>query len=158
MNPRDPLEALHPLRTPPPVDAWPPAPGWWLLAALLLAALAALGFLALRTWRRRAHLRAARRELAALRARFADDPAALTAATNALLKRVALARYPRRETASLSGGRWLAFLDATAPAQPFAAVPATLPYEPAPAAGDADAFCEAAERWLRAQRAGSRAS
>ncbi|HBO11672.1 MAG TPA: DUF4381 domain-containing protein, partial [Halieaceae bacterium] len=104
MNPRDPLEALHPLRTPPPVDAWPPAPGWWLLAALLLAALAALGFLALRTWRRRAHLRAARRELAALRARFADDPAALTAATNALLKRVALARYPRRETAALSGG------------------------------------------------------
>ena len=120
MNPRDPLEALHPLRTPPPVDAWPPAPGWWLLAALLLAALAALGFLALRTWRRRAHLRAARRELAALRARFADDPAALTAATNALLKRVALARYPRRETAALSGGRWLAFLDATAPAQPDA--------------------------------------
>jgi len=158
VNPRDPLDALHPLRTPPPVDAWPPAPGWWLLAALLLATLVALGFLALRAWRRRAHLRAARRELAALRARFADDPAALTAATNALLKRVALARYPRRETAALSGGRWFAFLDATAPAQPFAAVPATLPYEPAPAAGDADAFCEAAERWLRAQRAGSRAS
>jgi hypothetical protein len=158
VNPQDPLDALHPLRTPPPVDAWPPAPGWWLLAAALLAALVALGFLALRAWRRRAHLRAARRELATLRARFADDPAALTAATNALLKRVALARYPRRETAALSGGQWLAFLDATAPAQPFAAVRATLPYEPAPAAGDAAAFSEAAESWLRAQRAGSRAS
>jgi len=158
VNPQDPLAALHPLRTPPPVDAWPPAPGWWLLAALLLAALVALGFLALRACRRRAHLRAARRELAARRARFADDPAALTAATNALLKRVALARYPRRETAALSGGQWLAFLDATAPAQPFAAVRATLPYEPAPAAGDAAAFSEAAESWLRAQRAGSRAS
>ncbi len=155
MNPQDPLDTLHPLRTPPAVDAWPPAPGWWLLAALLLAAVVALLVLALRAWRRRAHLRAARRELAALRARFADDPAALTAATNALLKRVALARYPRRDAAALSGSQWLAFLDATAPARPFAAVRATLPYEPAPAAGDASAFCEAAESWLRAQRGGS---
>lgn len=154
MNPQDPLAALHPLRTPPPVDAWPPAPGWWLLAVVLLAALIALGVLALRAWRRRAHLREARRELAALRARFADDPAALTAATNALLKRVALVRYPRRETAALCGSRWFAFLNATAPEQPFAAVADSLPYQPAPAAGEAEAFCAAAERWLRTQRGG----
>jgi hypothetical protein len=156
VNPQDPLAALHPLRTPPPVEAWPPAPGWWLLAALVLGAALALAVLAFRAWRRRAWLRAARRDLAALRARHADDPAALTAAANALLKRAALARYPRRETAALSGSDWLAFLNATAPAQPFAAVAANLPYEPAPAAGDAAAFCEAAERWLRAQRGGRR--
>lgn len=158
MNPQDPLAALHPLRTPPPVEVWPPAPGWWLLAALLLAAFIALGLLALRAWRRRAWLRAARRDLAALRARHADDPATLTAATNALLKRAALARYPRRETAALTGNDWLAFLNATAPEQPFAAVAATLPYEPAPAAPDAAAFCAAAERWLRAQRGGRRSA
>ena len=156
MNPRDPLDALHPLRTPPPVDAWPPAPGWWLLAAVVLAALIALALLALRAWRRRAWLREARKELAALRAHFASDPAALTAATNALLKRAALARYPRRGTAALNGSQWFAFLDETAPAKLFAAVPATLPYEPAPAADDAAAFCEAADAWLRAQRAGRR--
>ncbi|MHA7816820.1 MAG: DUF4381 domain-containing protein [Pseudohaliea sp.] len=156
MTPPDPLDALHPLRTPPPVDAWPPAPGWWLLAAVLLGALVALAVLALRAWRRRAWLREARRELAALRARLESDPAALTAATNALLKRAALVRYPRRGTAALAGSQWFAFLDQTAPAKPFANVPATLPYEPAPAAGDAAAFCEAADAWLRAQRAGSR--
>jgi hypothetical protein len=154
VNPQDPLAALHPLRTPPPVEAWPPAPGWWLLAALCLAAVLALAVLALRSWRRRAWLRAARRDLAALRARHADDPAALTAATNALLKRAALARYPRRDTAALYGSAWLAFLNATAPGQPFIAVPASLPYEPAPAAGDVATFCDAAERWLCAQRGG----
>ncbi|KGE04231.1 DUF4381 domain-containing protein [Pseudohaliea rubra] len=154
MNPQDPLAALKPLRTPPPVEAWPPAPGWWVLAALGLIAVLILALLALRAWRRRAFLRAARRELAELRARLGGDPAGLTAAVNTLLKRVALACYPRRDSAALSGRRWLAFLDATAPAQPFAAVRDTLPYEPSPAAGDAMAFCEAAEHWLRAQRPG----
>ncbi|MFN2329932.1 MAG: DUF4381 family protein, partial [Chromatocurvus sp.] len=44
MTPQDPLQALHPLREPPPVGWWPPAPGWWFIAifsATLLLLLAA---------------------------------------------------------------------------------------------------------------------
>ena len=156
MNAGDPLAALKPLRTPPPVDGWPPAPGWWLLALLACVALLALAWFLLDLWRRRAYLRRARQELAGLRQHFADDPAGLAAACNALLKRVALVRYPHRESASLAGAAWIRFLNTTAPGEPFSAVSERLPYAAAPAAADADAFCAAAERWLRAQGRGSR--
>ena len=59
MNPQDPLAALHPLREPLPVGWWPPAPGWWLLAALVLVALLALAWFALRRYRANAYRRQA---------------------------------------------------------------------------------------------------
>mgnify|MGYP000592588892 CR=1 FL=1 len=31
----NPLDQLHPLIAPAPVSLWPPAPGWWLLLAVL---------------------------------------------------------------------------------------------------------------------------
>jgi len=156
VNPGDPLDTLKPLRPPPAIDGWPPAPGWWLLALVAGLTLLALAWFLLHRWRRRAYLRRARQELAGLRQRLADDPAALTAACNALLKRVALVRYPRRQTAALAGDAWIRFLNATAPGDPFPADGGRLPYAPTPAAADAAAFCAAAERWLRAQGRGER--
>ena len=102
-----PLDALRPLHAPPPIPWWPPAPGWWLLAGLVLVTL--LGLL---WWRRRTHLqRAALHELDALVQ--SGVPAEMQlAALNRLLKRYALACWPHSAVASLSGGAWLAFLDA----------------------------------------------
>ena len=59
MNPQDPLAALHPLREPVAIGWWPPAPGWWLLAGLVLAALLALAWYALRRYRANAYRRQA---------------------------------------------------------------------------------------------------
>ena len=59
MNPQDPLAALHPLREPLPIGWWPPAPGWWLLAGLALAALLLLAWHALRRYRANAYRRQA---------------------------------------------------------------------------------------------------
>jgi len=91
--------------------AWPPAPGWWLLAALLLVGLVLLLSWALRRWR---HVRLRSRvmnELQQLSVTPAD--ATLIVRVSTLLKQVALARYPRSEVAALSGEAWLAFLDRT---------------------------------------------
>ena len=43
MNPTDPLAELKPLMLPEPTGFWPPGPGWWLLALLLLAVVVAAG-------------------------------------------------------------------------------------------------------------------
>lgn len=152
MNPADPLAALAPLRTPPPVPPWPPAPGWWLLAGVALAAITTLAVLLWRRHRRGAALRAARRELAALRTAQELPPAILAQQVNALLKRIAQQRFPRRDTAALAGRPWINFLNGTGEGAAFKPESAELPYTPDPSAEAVSEFCAAAERWLHARR------
>ena len=111
----DPLADLRDWHLPDPVSWWPPAPGWWLVAVAALLGV----WLVTRWWlgRRRATAagRAASRELAALRQGLDADGDArrYAAAISRLLRRLALARYPRERVAGLSGRGWLEFLDAT---------------------------------------------
>jgi hypothetical protein len=94
-----------------PAPFWPPAPGWWLLAALLAAVLV-YGVVALvRRYRRRRQRRCLLAGLQQLADDWPDDSGRFTAAVSALLRRVALMHYPRREVAALSGDAWLRFLD-----------------------------------------------
>lgn len=113
MNPQDPLASLHPLREPLPIGWWPPAPGWWLLAVLLLVALLALGWYLIRRYRANAYRRRALAQLAQLGLQYQQhrDELQFLADTNALLKSVALVAYPRREVAASTGADWLAFLN-----------------------------------------------
>jgi hypothetical protein len=104
------LEGLHDIHLPPPVSFWPPAPGWWALAALLVLLGAALAW---ELRRRRASVRRlALRELAELASRFGEQPdrVALAVSLSTLLRRVALARRARAEVASLHGEAWIAYL------------------------------------------------
>jgi hypothetical protein len=144
----DPLADLRPLHTPAPIDWWPPAPGWWLLLALLLSLGAALWWYRRRTALRRAALN----ELQRLERNVADDHQ-LSAALNLLLRRVALARFPRRQVAALSGEEWLRFLDAQARVTGFVSGPgrvlATAPFAPSCELERA-AVLELARRWIRA--------
>ncbi len=110
--PPDPLAGLRGLHLPEMVGAWPPAPGWWILALLMLASLIA-GVLWIRR-RRRSLATHALREFDALVARGPADQDLQTLATEiaALLRRVALARFGRRLVAHLHGPAWESFLEA----------------------------------------------
>jgi hypothetical protein len=108
------LSNLRGYHWPEPVSWWPPAPGWWLLAVLLVALTALLIQRITQRRRRLTPARTALAELAALRATYdrRPDDAAFARGISQLLRRFALARFPRREVAGLAGKEWLAFLDA----------------------------------------------
>jgi uncharacterized protein DUF4381 len=111
----DPLAQLRDIHLPDAVSAWPPAPGWWLLAALLLT-LAVWGSYRLRQqYRRNAYRRQAQQELSMLESDNALTRAQTIARLNALLKRIALHAYPKSDTASLSGSDWIKFLNSSCP-------------------------------------------
>lgn len=112
MNPAaDPLSELRDIHLPTPVGWWPPAPGWWLLAFLLIGLIAVAAVAVRRA--RRSPRRAALAEVAHLRRTHQRDPQAniLAAALSSLLRRYALARFPGESVAGLTGERWLAFLE-----------------------------------------------
>ncbi len=112
----DPLAGLRPLHTPDPVAWWPLAPGWWLL---IIAVLIVIG------WGVLQYRKGARRRMALALLRGLEQDGAPAGAVNVLLKRYALAAYPRKDVASLTGAAWVAFLREQAPKAPIPDGPAT---------------------------------
>jgi hypothetical protein len=141
---------------------WPPAPGQVLLAVLILL-WALVAILRWRQHRRQnAYRREALRELASIQGSLLNpqNRADGLRRLSVLLKRVALAAYPRAEVAALTGEGWTAFLDRTAGRDLFkdgpdraltAAVAA-----PQPGADVTSADCQhlvsAARRWIATHR------
>ncbi len=109
----DPLSELRDIHLPPPPPLWPPAPGWWLLCLVAIAAVVFGVRSALAAWRRGRPRRAAVRAMAELRGRYerGETPDDVTAEVATLLRRAAMNRNPRTQVAGLTGGNWLAFLD-----------------------------------------------
>ena len=119
------IEHLKPLVAPNPVSLWPPAPGWWLLALLLVVSISVCFF-----WYRRRHqkpqtlvnpldpIRAeALNELNSLTKPYFGAPAApWLQQLNSLLKRLCRLSYPEASSHTLTGRAWLAFLDNRCPA------------------------------------------
>lgn len=106
------LADLRDVHYPEAIGFWPPAPGWWLLMVVVLS----LGGLATyyfhRRWR---HHRARRAALTALQSleqdyRTSGDRHAVLAELSILVRRTALAYYPRTAVAGLAGDSWRAFL------------------------------------------------
>ncbi len=148
----DPLAGLRDIHLPATVNWWPPAPGWWALAAALALGLALAVWLVLR-WRRGRVRRAALRELRALETAYAEagDAGAFAADLSRLLRRYALQRFPRREVAGLTGQDWLRFLDTTGGRGQFAEGPGRAltiaPYRP-PQSLDVPALAGLGRRWI----------
>ncbi len=104
--------ALRDIHLPEAVSWWPPAPGWWVLAGLVIVLLVVLW--ALRAWRRRRRLRNdAIAELARIRDDYErhEDGQRLVRELSVLLRRIAISYYPRSDVAALTGDQWLRFLD-----------------------------------------------
>lgn len=110
----DPQQALQlrDIHLPPAPPFWPPAPGWWIVAAVLLALLAWGAHAAWRQLRLRRQRRRLMDVLARLESGLVSErsPEGL-ANISVLLRRLALMRFPRASVATLTGTAWLRFLD-----------------------------------------------
>jgi hypothetical protein len=109
-NQTDPLAGLRDIHLPEPISFWPVAPGWWI--ALGLVIVLAIAVLLYRSARRRSLKRAALAELTGIEESYqrSSDVSQLALEISALLRRVALRRFLRREVASLHGEDWAQFL------------------------------------------------
>jgi hypothetical protein len=128
MNPTDftqlPLRDIH---LPSLIAWWPPAPGWWIVVALALAALAAFGLYYRSGRHRRAALRSVGKARAALEQ--GEEPVECLQRVSTTLRRFAMTtadqqnvaalravdgvadRPDSSEVAGLTGKRWLRYLD-----------------------------------------------
>ncbi len=148
------LSQLRDIRGLDAISWWPPAPGWWGLAALLLIAFAVARF----SCRQHHALAASRKaEMRALLARLREikDAKEAAAALSEALRRLAIERHGREECAGLEGAAWLNWLTQHDPAQfdwrANGKILLEAPYMPAGAAiaGEIGPLIDAAERWTR---------
>lgn len=106
------LSRLHDIVLPLAPNWWPPAAGWFVLAGVLFILLLLSAAKFVTGWWKSRYRRAALAELKQIEA-AADRTEALPQLA-ALVKRTALAVYPREQIAGLSGDAWLQYLDASA--------------------------------------------
>ena len=147
------LDLLQPLSLADPVSWLPRTPGWWVVAVWLLAVGLVGGWRQHQHTRRNRYRRAALDKLTQLESRAADD-AGIGREIGELLKRTAIAAYPRSEVAKLSGAEWAAFLRRTT--NPDTLIDgaadrlARAPYREDPAVHE---LLDPARRWIKAHRA-----
>jgi len=152
MNP-DLLSQLKDIHSAPPVPWWPPAPGWWVLAFLLLVLLVWVGRRLLDRYkdhRRRKQMLAWVEHLnETIDPRL--QPQAYLATLNRIFKLVALRAFPERHCAAMAGQEWVGFLTGEMSKSKSAgslSVLASGPYDPAPQF-DPDIMSELTRYWIR---------
>jgi hypothetical protein len=147
--------ALRDIHLPATPAFWPLAPAWWVVAALLVFLIAGAAWMAWRRYRVWVRERGALQTLAELEGAFRQDRAPeKLARISVLLRQVALARFPRRQVASLTGQAWLGFLDASGGQGRFTQGPGQVlagsPYQRSlPADLDTDALMALIRDWVK---------
>ncbi|MFK0334787.1 DUF4381 domain-containing protein [Rhizobium sp. NPDC090275] len=106
------LRSLKDIAVLQPVSWMPQTWGWLALALILLAAILLCGLLAYKRWRRNAYRREALRLLDEIAGDLGNGQtrAGASARLAELLKRTALAAWPRKTIAAVSGDEWVRFL------------------------------------------------
>jgi len=154
------LARLEGIVEPAPVSWAPQTAGWWVLGIVLLGLAFGLTFWVIRRWRSNRYRREALAQLTAIEKRLlaGDHGAIVTVAV--VLRRVALYIAPRERVASLSGEKWLGFLNDHVRHSVFTEGLIDIPYAPlaAEAGGgeELDAWTElvgCARSWVRRHHA-----
>lgn len=143
MDERYNLDNLRDIVVPEPPAFWPPAAEFWLLLIVVLATIALLVLQVRRRHRFNAYRRAGLTLL---------DRARTVYEISVILKRVALAAFPREQVASLYGTEWSDFLHRTCSTNDFALLVQTDPDSPASAE-----LRRLADTWIRRHRVPPRA-
>ncbi len=139
------LDRLIEAPEPQPVSMMPQTWGWVVVVAILLLAGVVIAVRLRRRYRANAYRRDALRELDAAR----HDPAAIAD----ILRRTALAAYPRRNVAGLAGEDWLRFLDEHGPGKDFSQGPGRLVAEaPYRTESEDPALYRVARSWVARHR------
>ena len=155
MNSPVPQLPLRDIHLPGPISWWPPAPGWWILFALLIVG-TILVVLYARYQRRQTRIRrVSLKEIDAIQQAFQvhQNNTRLVRELSVLLRRVCISRYPRVDVASLTGTEWMSFLDRNREGKSFSAgagiVLMTEPYRKDPDI-DASALLSCCRSWIAA--------
>ena len=154
LNLPDLMALLHEIVLPDAISRMPEGPGWWIALVWSVACSAIF----VRQWLLRRKANAYRRDAIVLLRDIAsnkaltDDEAAARIAI--LLKRTALAVYPRESVASLYGEEWAQFLRETASNDPVVSRAADELAQAAYRGNDNGAdLVSSARRWIRVHRA-----
>ena len=150
------LEQLRDIHLPEALPWWKFAPGFGLLAILLLLAAGLLAYFFYRTRHARRIRKQALYELAGLEQAYLTHlNVSLTAGRiSVLLKQVALMVYPRASVAALQGEEWLAFLEQTSKKIPLQSVKHLLLHAPfcAEYHESIDPLFTVAKTWIKQRR------
>ena len=116
------LDNLRDIVVPEPPPSWPPAPEVWLLTVVVIAAVAVFVYQRRRQRQANAYRRAGLSLL---------HEAGTVHEISVILKRVALAAFPREQVASLYGDAWGAFLSQSCGRRDFSPLIEAAPDTPA---------------------------
>ena len=147
------LDLMHELVRPEPVSWMPQTPGWWIVITWLIAVIMILAWHRYQAWRRNRYRREALAMLRSIETNPIDERQ-IAGQIAILLKRTALAAYPREQVAQLYGSEWAEFLCDTASndqiIEQTAEQLATAAYR---AESDGRALIAPARRWIKMHRA-----
>jgi hypothetical protein len=151
----DPLANLRDIHIPGALEPWPPALGWWLLAAVAIFLIAFCLLRLFQWWRSKQYRREGIRSLEALLQSHTSEKQYLQDYSE-LLKRVALTNYPREMVAHLTGEAWVKFLDTSSGTQEFSMGEGQVliqgNYEPNPSV-NIDQLHQLGQHWIKKHKA-----
>jgi hypothetical protein len=123
-QPIDPVAGLVDIPLPAEVTLWPQTWPSRILLVVVAVGLILGALWALHLWRVNRYRRDALSELARIEAGAATSTSAeVSVAVASLVRRTALAAFPREQVASLTGAAWLSFLDRTGGRRSFSEAP-----------------------------------
>ena len=153
MNEELPLRDIH---LPDAITWWPPAIGWWLLLAVIVVALFACWLLYKKITSKTA-VKSATALLLSIKQAENKDPLETLKQLSACVRRVSISVNPRSEVASLTGEKWLKYLDQSVEGTPFSSgvgryLSDALYRKNAPEELELGALVELCEHWLKGQK------